>query len=274
MAATPRWCSDATGGGCRTARFYHQRPLRRARMARWSTSSAAWPTSRARTVRFIGDAEMRIREDYLRILRFFRFFAWYGAGRPDADGLKACARLKGGFERLSAERVWAELKKLLSAARPLPCAVMDAAGERADDDASGKREVGDRRHSRPGRGGEGTAVGLPTRCCGWRRSCHPMLRRIEAMAARLRMSTAEAERLSQWASATPLAADATELIGAPEAVSPRWDGLERPSEAGARMCAQPCRQRQRALMRLPGLRVFSRWRKRGSRRRFLSPAKI
>ncbi len=71
-----------------------------------------------RTLRFIGDAETRIREDYLRILRFFRFFALYGSGRPDADGLKACARLKDGLDGLSAERVWAELKKLLSAPDP------------------------------------------------------------------------------------------------------------------------------------------------------------
>jgi len=72
----------------------------------------------SRTLRFIGDPEQRIREDYLRILRFFRFFAWYGAGRPDAEGLKACARLKSGIERLSAERVWSELKKLLAAPDP------------------------------------------------------------------------------------------------------------------------------------------------------------
>jgi len=71
-----------------------------------------------RTLRFIGDPDTRIREDYLRILRFFRFFAWYGSGRPDADGLKACARLKDGLEQLSAERIWAELKKLLSATDP------------------------------------------------------------------------------------------------------------------------------------------------------------
>lgn len=71
-----------------------------------------------RTLRFIGDPEARIREDFLRILRFFRFFAWYGSGRPDAEGLKACARLKDGLDQLSAERVWAELKKLLSASDP------------------------------------------------------------------------------------------------------------------------------------------------------------
>ncbi len=69
-------------------------------------------------VRFIGDAESRIREDYLRILRFFRFFAWYGRGRPDADGIKACAKLKSGIAVLSAERVWAELKQLLRSPDP------------------------------------------------------------------------------------------------------------------------------------------------------------
>lgn len=71
-----------------------------------------------RTVRFIGDAEERIAEDYLRILRFFRFFAHYGNGRPDADGLRACARARSKLATLSAERIWAELKKLLFARDP------------------------------------------------------------------------------------------------------------------------------------------------------------
>ncbi|MBB4077167.1 poly(A) polymerase [Bartonella fuyuanensis] len=72
----------------------------------------------SRTIRFIGVAENRIREDYLRILRFFRFFAWYGAGRPDGQGLKACVRLKYGLKKLSSERIWAEMKKLLLASDP------------------------------------------------------------------------------------------------------------------------------------------------------------
>ena len=72
----------------------------------------------SRTLRFIGDPEQRIREDYLRILRFFRFFAWYGKGRPESEGLKACARLKDGLTRLSSERIWSELKKLLAAPDP------------------------------------------------------------------------------------------------------------------------------------------------------------
>lgn len=73
---------------------------------------------RNRTIRFIGAAQDRIKEDYLRILRFFRFFAWYGKGRPDGEGLKACAALKDGLKQISAERVHVELIKLLRADDP------------------------------------------------------------------------------------------------------------------------------------------------------------
>ncbi len=69
-------------------------------------------------VRFIGEASARIAEDYLRILRFFRFLAWYGKGRPDADGLKACAAAREKIAGLSAERVWKEMKRLLAAPDP------------------------------------------------------------------------------------------------------------------------------------------------------------
>lgn len=72
-----------------------------------------------RRIRFIGDADRRIAEDRLRILRFFRFFAWYGSGRPDAESLKACNRARDGLDGLSAERVWHELYKLLSAPDPV-----------------------------------------------------------------------------------------------------------------------------------------------------------
>ncbi|PCJ72066.1 MAG: CCA tRNA nucleotidyltransferase [Rhodobiaceae bacterium] len=70
---------------------------------------------KARRVRFIGDAGERIREDYLRILRFFRFHAHYGTGEPDASGRNACAEEKEGLAQLSAERVQSELLKLLGA---------------------------------------------------------------------------------------------------------------------------------------------------------------
>ena len=66
---------------------------------------------RKRRVRFIGDAEERIREDYLRILSFFRFSAAYGNGQLDPTGLAAAVALKDGLSRLSPERVRAEILK-------------------------------------------------------------------------------------------------------------------------------------------------------------------
>jgi poly(A) polymerase len=71
-------------------------------------------------VRFIGDARARIREDVLRILRFFRFHAWFGAGVLDADGLAACRALADLMPRLSAERIAREVLKLLQAQNPAP----------------------------------------------------------------------------------------------------------------------------------------------------------
>ena len=75
--------------------------------------------ARAGRVRFIGEAEQRIREDYLRILRFFRFTAGYGRS-IDAVSLDACVALKGGMERLSGERIWQEMTKTLALPDPMP----------------------------------------------------------------------------------------------------------------------------------------------------------
>jgi poly(A) polymerase len=71
----------------------------------------------ARRVRFIGDAGERIREDYLRILRFFRFTAAYGEGPPDRQGLDACVRERAGLAILSGERMREEMLRLLAAPR-------------------------------------------------------------------------------------------------------------------------------------------------------------
>lgn len=87
------------------------------------------PDLMARQVRFIEDADRRIKEDYLRILRFFRFHAWYGRDDIDADGLSACAMNSAGIESLSRERVGQEVLKLLSAPDPAPAlAAMQASG--------------------------------------------------------------------------------------------------------------------------------------------------
>jgi len=80
-------------------------------------------------VRFMGDARARIAEDYLRVLRLFRFHAWYGKGEIDAEGLRAAAEAKDKLKTLSAERVAKELLRLLEAAHPIPVLrVMAATG--------------------------------------------------------------------------------------------------------------------------------------------------
>jgi poly(A) polymerase len=80
-------------------------------------------------VRFVGEAEQRIREDVLRILRFFRFHASHGRGEPDPAGLAACRALASLLPTLSAERIQAEMLRLLEAPDPAPTvAVMLANG--------------------------------------------------------------------------------------------------------------------------------------------------
>jgi poly(A) polymerase len=74
----------------------------------------------ASRVRFIGDPARRIAEDYLRILRFFRFQASYAQGPPDAEGLHACIVAREGLRGLSRERIRAELMKLVVAPFALP----------------------------------------------------------------------------------------------------------------------------------------------------------
>lgn len=80
------------------------------------------PDLHARRLRFIENAEQRIREDYLRTLRYFRFMAWYGSPQvgPEPDALDAIASNLDGLETLSAERVGQEFRKLLRASDPAP----------------------------------------------------------------------------------------------------------------------------------------------------------
>ena len=71
-------------------------------------------------IRFVGDPAQRIREDYLRILRLFRFHAWYGKGDLDSDALHAAAAEKAGLAQLSGERISKEMLRLLAAENPVP----------------------------------------------------------------------------------------------------------------------------------------------------------
>lgn len=162
------------------------------------------PDIESRTVRFIGDAATRIAEDHLRILRFFRFFALYGSGRPDADGLRACARAKGSLGKLSAERVWSETKKLLAAPDPGRSLLW-------------MRQAGVLTEILPEteRWGIDAIPGLieAEKAFGW--TPDALLRlaamvpadreRLKAMAERLRLSKAEAATLDYWASAPEIA---------------------------------------------------------------------
>ena len=76
-------------------------------------------------VRFVGDARARVREDYLRLLRFFRFHAHYGRAAPDPEALAVARELAGNLATLSGERLRTELLRLLEAADPVPtCDIM------------------------------------------------------------------------------------------------------------------------------------------------------
>ncbi|MFV0299027.1 MAG: CCA tRNA nucleotidyltransferase [Hyphomicrobiaceae bacterium] len=87
---------------------------------------AGYPDIVKRRVRFIGDADQRIAEDYLRILRFFRFHAAYASGPPDRQGMAAVVRGRKGLAHLSGERIGGETKKLLVA--PGACPTLLAMG--------------------------------------------------------------------------------------------------------------------------------------------------
>jgi poly(A) polymerase len=156
-----------------------------------------------RNIRFIGDAATRIAEDHLRILRFFRFFAWYGSGRPDAEGLKASSAARSKLKTLSAERVWSELRKLLAADDPGRALLW-------------MRQVAVLTEILPETEKWGIdaipALVATEKALGW--APDPLLRlaaivppdaaRLEALAARLKLSNAEAAYFKAWAKAAPV----------------------------------------------------------------------
>ncbi|MEP7454489.1 CCA tRNA nucleotidyltransferase [Phyllobacterium sp. SB3] len=179
----------------------------------------------SQTLRFIGDPEQRIREDYLRILRFFRFFAWYGKGRPESDGLKACARLKDGLAQLSAERIWSEVKKLLSAPDPSRALLwMRQAGVLTAILPESEKWGIDSIH------------GLVTTEQDLRWDTDPLLRlasiippdavRVAAMAGRLKLSNGERERLEYWANASLPSAEISETGFAKKLYRSNVKGIE------------------------------------------------
>jgi poly(A) polymerase len=144
-------------------------------------------------VRFVGEAARRIEEDHLRILRFFRFQARYGRGSPDPDAARAIGENASLITRLSAERVWSELKRLLAAPRPADAVRLM---EQFDVLRFAVPEGAD-----PARLEAGEAIGMPA---------DPILRTAmlltgdaAAFAARLRLSGQDAERLVRLRATPP-----------------------------------------------------------------------
>ena len=113
VAFTADWGEDAQRRDFRLNALYADREGRL-----FDPTGAGIADARAGAIVFVGDPTARIAEDALRILRFFRFFAWYGRGEPDAEGLAACAARRGLLAGLSAERVAKELLTLLAADDP------------------------------------------------------------------------------------------------------------------------------------------------------------
>ena len=140
---------------------------------------------RAGRVRFVGDPATRIAEDYLRVLRFFRFWVRYGAEAPDPEATAAIQRAVPGLARLSPERVWNELRRILSVPDPSAAvALMQSLGVLAAVLPEG---------AAPGRLAALVAVGAPA---------DPVLRLAAlldgdaaALAQRLRLSGAERDAL-------------------------------------------------------------------------------
>ncbi len=181
-------------------------------------------------VRFVGNASERVAEDYLRILRFFRFQARYGVGPPDPAAIEAIEGALDGLARLSVERVWSELKRILQAPDPsASLALMQQAGVLAATIPEGADPAGVAR--------------LPP---------DPLLRVAALLtgdagrfAARLKLSSAEAARLMALRGPPPggddddlrrqfadapldVLAGRSLLAGQPEAVRARLAALPRP----------------------------------------------
>ena len=115
VAFSTDWAEDAQRRDFRLNALYLDREGRL-----YDPTGEGVADARAGRIVFVGDPMVRIREDYLRILRFFRFYAWFGRGEPDAAAVDACRALKGMLSARSAERTQKEMLKLLAASDPRP----------------------------------------------------------------------------------------------------------------------------------------------------------
>ena len=170
---------------------------------------------------FIGDPDTRLKEDYLRILRFFRFNAWYGQALDQA-GLAACARQKDGLKQIAVERIWKELHKLLAAPEPVEAVnamietgVLDLLLPEAENDTSGLHDL------RVSETLCGVAPDPMLRLMGL---IHRSAASVMAVSKRLRLSNAESDRLTKWAADN--LPDVTTLNGRELRFSLYWHGKQ------------------------------------------------
>ncbi len=113
VAYTTDWTEDAARRDFRLNALYADAAGRL-----YDPTGEGLADARAGRIVFVGDPKARIAEDALRIPRFFRFLAWYGRGAPDPEALAACAALAPLTDSLSAERIGAEVMRLLAADDP------------------------------------------------------------------------------------------------------------------------------------------------------------
>ena len=149
-------------------------------------------------VRFIGSARGRIREDYLRILRFFRFFAEYAQGPIDADGLHAAIHERAGLERLSRERIRTEFLRLLAAPGVLKTAALIAHNGLLERITGGIADLG--------RLARVVAQAPPDPVLRLAAFDVASLQDADRLVERLRLSNAQAARLQGYARAFPRSA--------------------------------------------------------------------
>lgn len=164
--------------------------------------------AKAGRVRFVGDAGDRIQEDYLRILRLFRFFAWYGRVPLEPATLAACRAHASGLARLSAERIQQELVKLLSVPSPVEAITLMA-------------DCGVLQHVLPGGFDAASFARLVTLeaqtdsiMCDWLRRLAALLPsgESESVAAQLKLSNADRDRLKILTQAGPVLDDHTDPL--------------------------------------------------------------
>lgn len=176
-------------------------------------------------VRFIGNAEQRIEEDYLRVLRFFRFFAQYGKGRPDAEGLKASARAVSKLSQLSAERIWKEMRLLFSADDPSRALLwMRTTGVLTaifpETEKWGIDSIGPLMETRAAMNWENDPMLLLEAIIP------PDVDRVGELASRLKMSGADRDRLKHWAKTPKFAHDMAETALDRQIYRGSWSGVK------------------------------------------------